>query len=92
MRTEHLIVAANAKPQEQQQLPSFVRLPSFGDEPSQVQVAGQAQQGFCLSVSGLTVLLQLSTFSPFLLGSSQPLQEKCYLFFTGGETEAQRFT
>lgn len=83
MRTE--------KPQEQQ-LPVFVRLPSFGVEPSWVQVAGQVQQGFCLSISGLTVLLHLSIFSPFLPGSSQPLWEKCYLFFTGGETEAQRLT
>lgn len=92
MRAEHLIVAANAKPQKQQQPPGFIRLRWFGDEPSQVQIAGQAQQGFCLSISVLTVLLQLSTFSPVPLGSSQPLQEKWYLFFTGGETEARILT
>lgn len=62
---ERLIVAASAKPQEQGWLAGFIRLPSFVDKPSKVQTAGQAQQGFCLSISGLAVLLQLSTFSPF---------------------------
>lgn len=92
------VPASQAGPQafqrglREQQLPGFVRLPLFvaANEPSLVQVAGQAQQGFRLSLSGLTVLLQLSTFSLFLLGSSQTLWEMCYLFLTGGEAEAQR--